>query len=77
MRCNNQTSLEFYFITLKTYIYNKTTLHYLGKREEKQVKEKITPKFGRYRNRNFIPQIYGVTNLTLLTESRPQDSRRG
>jgi hypothetical protein len=37
----------------------------------------VTPEFGGYRKRNFIPQIQGVTNLTPLTESRPRDSRRG
>jgi hypothetical protein len=29
-------------------IYNKLTLHYLGKREEEQGKERITPEFGGY-----------------------------
>jgi hypothetical protein len=33
MRCNNKTSLEFYFTTLKKlYIYNKITLYYLEKK---------------------------------------------
>jgi hypothetical protein len=71
MNVTIKASLGFNFTKLRTYIYNKITLHYLGKREEKQVKERVTPEFGGYRKRNFIPQIKGVTNLTPLTESCP------
>jgi hypothetical protein len=74
--CNNRSFLRFYFTKLKTYIY-KIILHYLGKREEKRRTERVTPEFGGYWKRNFIPQIQGVTNLTPLIESRPRDSRRG
>jgi hypothetical protein len=43
-----KASLGFYFTTLKLiYIYNEITLHYLEKREEKQVK-RVTPEFGRF-----------------------------
>jgi hypothetical protein len=49
------------------YIYNKINIHYLEttKREEKQVKKRVTPEFGGYYNRNFIPQIQGVTIMVL------------
>jgi hypothetical protein len=30
------------------YIYNKITFYYLGKREEKQINERVTPEFGGY-----------------------------
>jgi hypothetical protein len=32
--CNNQ-SFSMIFLLLKTYIYNKIIVHYLGKEEEK------------------------------------------
>jgi hypothetical protein len=45
--CNNQGTSKAHFTRLKP-IYNKLTLHYLGKREEKQGKERVTPEFGGY-----------------------------
>jgi hypothetical protein len=38
----------FYFTTPKTHIYNKINIHYLEttKREENQVKKRVTPEFG-------------------------------
>jgi hypothetical protein len=45
--CDNQSFSKAHFTRL-TPIYNKLTLHYSGKREEKQGKERITPKFGGY-----------------------------
>jgi hypothetical protein len=44
---NNQSASRTHFTRL-TPIYNKLTLHYLEKREEKQEKERVTPKFGGY-----------------------------
>jgi hypothetical protein len=35
MNATIKDSLGFYFTTLKTYIYNKITLHYLEKKKEK------------------------------------------
>jgi hypothetical protein len=53
MNATIKAFLGFYFTTLKTYIYiymlyNKLTLHYLEKREEKAVKQRVTPKFCEY-----------------------------
>jgi hypothetical protein len=45
--CNNQITSRAHFTRLMP-IYNKITLHYLEKREEKQGKERVTPKFGGY-----------------------------
>jgi hypothetical protein len=40
MNATIETSLKFYFATLKIYIYiySKITLHYLEKREKKVIK---------------------------------------
>jgi hypothetical protein len=52
--CNNQSFsriLFYYAKNLYIYIYmlyNKLTLHYLEKREEKAVKQRVTPKFCEY-----------------------------
>jgi hypothetical protein len=48
---------------------------FLGKREGNQRNERVTPEFGGYSERNFIPQTQGVTNLTPLIESCPRDSK--
>jgi hypothetical protein len=52
MNATIKVSLGFYFITPKThiYIYNRINIHYLEttKREGKQVKKRVTPKFGGY-----------------------------
>jgi hypothetical protein len=54
MNATIKTSPGFYFTTPKThiyiYIYNKVNVHYLEttKREEKQVKKRVTPEFGGY-----------------------------
>jgi hypothetical protein len=49
MNATIKASPGFYFTTLKTYIYNKITIHYLEeKKEEKQVKKRVTPEFGEY-----------------------------
>jgi hypothetical protein len=67
MNATIKASLGFYFAMPKThiyiYIYNKVNVNYLEtkKREEKQVKKRVTPKFGGYYKRNFIPQIQGFT----------------
>jgi hypothetical protein len=47
MNATTKASLGFYFTTLKL-IYNKITLHYLEKRNEKQEKERVTPEFSGY-----------------------------
>jgi hypothetical protein len=64
--CNNQSFSRILFYYAKNshiYIYNKVNVNYLEtkKREEKQVKKRVTPKFGGYYKRNFIPQIQGFT----------------
>jgi hypothetical protein len=51
--CNNQSFSRILFYYAKNsyiYIYNKVNVHYLEtkKREEKQVKERVTPEFGGY-----------------------------
>jgi hypothetical protein len=51
MNATIKVSPEFYFTTPKdSYIYNKINIHYLEttKREEKQVKKRVTPEFGGY-----------------------------
>jgi hypothetical protein len=40
-------------------------------------RKRVTPEFGGLEKKFYTPQIQGVTNLTPLIESRPQDSRRG
>jgi hypothetical protein len=54
MEYNNQSFFSrvlFYYAKA-----NRITLHYFLK-EEKQVKERVTPEFGGYYKRNFIPQF--------------------
>jgi hypothetical protein len=50
--CNNQSfSRILFYYTNNLYIYllyNKLTLHYLGKGKENYGKEKVTPEFGGY-----------------------------
>ena len=51
LECNNQSFYMILFYYAKDsyiYIYNKITLPYLEKREEKQVKKRVTPEFGGY-----------------------------
>jgi hypothetical protein len=38
MNAAAEASLGFYFTTLKTYIYNKINLHYLKKKESKEMR---------------------------------------
>jgi hypothetical protein len=60
---------------LKTYIYiyNKIIIHNLEKRE-KQVKERVTPEFGEYLKRNFIPLKSGCYNRTVSGAPGKNDS---
>jgi hypothetical protein len=52
MNATIKVSPGFYFTTPRThiYIYYKNNIHYLNtrKREEKQVKKRVTPEFGGY-----------------------------
>jgi hypothetical protein len=48
------------FSTPKTYIYNKITVHYLEKREEKQVKKRVTLEFGEYQKKKFYTPKFRV-----------------
>jgi hypothetical protein len=79
MNATIEASLGFYFTMLKTYIYNKITLHYLE--EEKQVKERVTLEFGGYLKRNFIPPDSGCyrsnpLNRNLALEIQEEASKR-
>jgi hypothetical protein len=47
------------FTSLGLLQYNKIILHYLGKTKEKQGKGRVTPEFGEYYRRNFIPPNSG------------------
>jgi hypothetical protein len=47
MNATIKVPLRFYFTRLM-HRYKKITLHYLGKRKEKQRKERIAPEFGEY-----------------------------
>jgi hypothetical protein len=64
---NNQSASRAHFTRL-TPIYKKITHLYLEKREGKQRKERVTPEFGGYWKKNFIPQIQGVTGLVQPTQ---------
>jgi hypothetical protein len=46
--CNNQSSSKIFILLGLLIDINKIALHYLGKRKEKQGKERVTPKFGEY-----------------------------
>jgi hypothetical protein len=48
MLCSNQGLFLGFYFTRLIPILDKITLHYLGKRKEKQGKERITPEFGGY-----------------------------
>jgi hypothetical protein len=63
--CNNQSFSRILFYSLKTYvyIYYKIIVHYLEKRDEKQVKKRVTPEFGEYHKRNFIPLNLGCYSI--------------
>jgi hypothetical protein len=48
----------------------------MGRRSETGREKRVMPEFGEYqRRKNSTPQIQGVTNISPLKESRPQDSR--
>jgi hypothetical protein len=59
--CNSQSSSKIFILRLTPRHKNKITLHYLGKRKEKQGKERVTHEFGEYEKKNLYPQIQGVT----------------
>jgi hypothetical protein len=46
--CNSQSSSKIFILRLTPRHKNKITLHYLGKRKEKQGKERVTHEFGEY-----------------------------
>jgi hypothetical protein len=57
--CNNRNFSRILFYYAKNIYIYITSLHYSGKREEKQVQERVTPEFGGYQQRNFIPPNSG------------------
>jgi hypothetical protein len=48
MNATIKVPLRSYFTRLMHRYKNKITLHYLGKRKEKQGKERVTPEFDGY-----------------------------
>jgi hypothetical protein len=85
--CSSRSFSRIFFTTLKTYIYNKINLHYLKKKESKEMrgqylnlvgleKKLYTPKFRVLQLRRCfeedLPKVF--TSLGLATKHTPNSS---
>jgi hypothetical protein len=70
------TLLGFYSTKFDIYI-TQTNSPLFRKKEEKQVKERVTPEFCGYQKRNFIPPNSGCYKSNPLNRISSRDSRGG